>query len=119
MMELDRYGERGDAPAQSIIRANSHARAIRKAAVTQEELLRIKERVIRVQYITLLYDSKLHISEFYNVFFPFIRFKTLDTYDLSEKLSAGADKAAVDRITDDFIREQANLEFIDDMVSLF
>lgn len=46
-------------------------------------------------------------------------FQTLDTYDLSEKLSAaaGQDKAEVERITDEFIREQANLEFIDDTVS--
>jgi len=42
----------------------------------------------------------------------------LDTYDLSEKLSAGQDKAEVERITDEFIREQANLEFIDDMVCI-
>ncbi|EDO32181.1 predicted protein [Nematostella vectensis] len=82
--------ERGDAPAQAILQANSRAQALRKATETQEELTKIRERVTR----------------------------TLDTYDLSEKLSAGVDKAEVERITDEFLRQQATLEFVDDMTQL-
>ena len=48
MLELQRYEERGDAPARAILQANSQARAIRKAVETQEELSKIKERVTRV-----------------------------------------------------------------------
>lgn len=41
----------------------------------------------------------------------------LDSYELSEKLSGHQlDEREVERIAEEFIREQATLEFVDDMV---
>jgi len=51
MLELQRYEERGDGPAQAILQANSQARAIRKAVETREELERIRERVTQVTIV--------------------------------------------------------------------
>ena len=44
--------------------------------------------------------------------------QTIDAYELSEKLSGHQlDEKEVERIAEDFIREQATLEFVDDTVS--
>lgn len=44
--------------------------------------------------------------------------QTIDAYELTEQLSGHQlDEKEVERITEDFIREQATLEFVDDMVS--
>lgn len=53
MLQLHRYEERGDGPAQAILQSNSQARAIRKAVETREELDRIKERVTQVSFYIL------------------------------------------------------------------
>ena len=42
-------------------------------------------------------------------------FQTLDAYDLGEKLTA-INEAEVERIAEEYIRQQATLEFVDDMV---
>ena len=46
---IDVFSERGDAPAQAVLQDNSRARALRKAAETQEELTLINDRVSRVR----------------------------------------------------------------------
>ena len=47
----------------------------------------------------------------------YFHLKTIDAYELSEKLSGHQlDEKEVERIAEDFIREQATLEFVDDMV---
>lgn len=67
MFEIDRYKERGDAPAQNILRSNSHSRAIRKAAETQEELEKIKERVIRVSKNFMYLQTKKSMFSKFNI----------------------------------------------------
>lgn len=91
MLEVEDFSERGDAPALAIIQDNARKKAIRQVVETQEELTRIHERVTR----------------------------TIDAYELSEKLSGHQlDEKEVERIAEDFIREQATLEFVDDMTQL-
>lgn len=74
MLQIQRYEERGDAPAQAILQANSQARAIRKAIETQEELERIKERVVRVCFVLFFYFIAFvdNCEPLLNVFFYFI-----------------------------------------------
>lgn len=91
MLELDDFSLRGDAPALAIIKDNARKKAVRQVVETQEELTRIHERVTQ----------------------------TIDAYELSEKLSGHQlDEKEVERIAEDFIREQATLEFVDDMTQL-
>ena len=45
-------------------------------------------------------------------------FQTIDAYELSELLAPQVDDSQVQRIAEEYIREEANLEFVDDMVSL-
>jgi hypothetical protein len=45
MLKSESYLERGDAPAQAVLRANAEQQAVRKAIATQEELHKIRERV--------------------------------------------------------------------------
>jgi hypothetical protein len=45
MLKSESYLERGDAPAQAVLRANAEQLALRKAIETQEELHKIHERV--------------------------------------------------------------------------
>lgn len=45
MLKSESYLERGDAPAQAVLRANAEQQAVRKAIETQEELHKIRERV--------------------------------------------------------------------------
>ncbi|XP_022797869.1 bromodomain testis-specific protein-like, partial [Stylophora pistillata] len=91
MLEVEDFSQRGDAPALAIIQDNARKKAFRQVVETQEELTRIHERVTR----------------------------TIDAYELSEKLSGHQlDDKEVERIAEDFIREQATLEFVDDMTQL-
>ena len=45
MLESEGYEERGDGPAQAVLRANAEQQAVRQAIETQEELRRIRQRV--------------------------------------------------------------------------
>jgi hypothetical protein len=45
MLRSESYLERGDAPAQAVLRANAEQQSVRKAIETQEELHKIRERV--------------------------------------------------------------------------
>ena len=45
MLKSETYLERGDAPAQAVLRANAEQQAVRKAIETEEELHKIRERV--------------------------------------------------------------------------
>lgn len=91
MLEVHEFSVRGDAPALAILKDNARKKAVRQVVETQEELTRIHERVTR----------------------------TIDAYELSEKLSGHQlDEKEVERIAEDFIREQATLEFVDDMTQL-
>lgn len=43
-------------------------------------------------------------------------FQTIDAYELTELLSPNVDNSEVERIGEEYLKDQANLEFIDDMV---
>ena len=56
MLKSESYLERGDAPAQAVLRANAEQQAVRKAIETQEELHKIRERVCIVSIEQLSFE---------------------------------------------------------------
>ena len=46
-------------------------------------------------------------------------FQTLDAYDLSAETITNVDQGEVERIANEYIRQQATLEFVDDLVCIF
>ena len=58
MLKSESYLERGDAPAQAVLRANAEQQAVRKAIETQEELHKIRERVCIVSILFEQYYRK-------------------------------------------------------------
>lgn len=120
MLEVEEFSERGDAPALAILKDNARKKAVRQVVETQEELTRIHERVTRVKQCDLTIVSFPLFTLLFSLCFYFILWllsQTIDAYELSEKLSGHQlDEKEVERIAEDFIREQATLEFVDDMV---